>query len=1148
MRDFKSGLLATSATLAQLIRTSIWRRYVAESGGHQLMKTVAPWIAVAAACLAGGNYSAIGAQPSAALHGRITDEAGNAVGQASVQIDQGGVVVATTKTESTGEYRISFAPNGEPYDLQAFLGNQGNWQLGPRLQPGEERMANLVLAPDSISGRVTALDASPLPSVVLEAVWFGPNPAATKRPTETPNTSARLVPGLWGEYFNMGSDLTNFPSLLTVPSLARVDPRIEFPSLETFGSPRLNENFYACWTGKLRIATATEYTFYLRSDDGSRVFIDGKLVVDNGQAHAVREVWGQSNLDTGDHDLKLEFFNAGGEAVCQFAWASKDFSKRVVPPEALFHLGGSASGPEMLLGTTTASPLATNAIMTDFQGRYRFSHLRPGQYQVRVCLLAGSLCFRGLTNQVFNIEPGWPLGEVDFQLAPFKKGKLHRFTRIDGLGDDKVQCCCAGSRGEVLFGTRVGLSRYDGRSFVSLEPKDGLPYSVGAICMDQKGVLWIGTEDGILDNEQGRLAKSRVPDQLRGRATSSLLSDAKGRLWIATWSDGLWCKDGKEWRKVPAPEDLVASLACLLEADDGSIWFGKQTGAGRWDGTTFLNFSRTNGFTDGRVLCACQCPAGVLWFGTDGDGAYRYNGRSFQHFTKAHGLAGDSVYAIHRDTDGVLWFATSEGVSRYNAEGFVNLTPDDGLITPKITSILRDENGLLWFGSPGGLWRYDETTFSSFSMADGLASNAANAAFRSSDGTVWIGLNGGVIHFDGERLVSLTAASGLSGIVDGITQTADGRLWFATEAFGTWPLWVSDGVQCTRPDGDGWAVVANPYGLIGQNMDVGPDGTLWFALEKDLFHFHSGKVERIGLKAQGLTNYISALHCDAKGTVWIGILNEGLARYDGSRLSPFTSASLRDIFAISSDPDGTVWIRTPRGLTCLRGTNFFNITNAQELLAGNYIETPIHRAIYRDRRGVHWFSTRHGVIRHYDSVWSSLDERDGLAGNNSAGIAEDVQGAIWIATDKGITRYQPKRTAVRAPGLIVQADREYTNFATPLQVPRGQRVSFRYDAIDTKTEPKNRWYRYDLLPGIVDARQLASKHDWQTATKQTEHSRILDRAGTYTFAVQYIDRDLNLSPATVAFLEIIPPWYQQVGSSRVDLQACKLEYSIVSPK
>jgi ligand-binding sensor domain-containing protein len=280
---------------------------------------------------------------------------------------------------------------------------------------------------------------------------------------------------------------------------------------------------------------------------------------------------------------------------------------------------------------------------------------------------------------VFDFEPGWPLGDVNFQIAPFKKGQRRLFTQMDGLADAQIQCSYADRNGYLWFGTFSGLTRYDGRSFVNLGPEDGLAgVSVNAICADQTGALWVGTEHGLSCYQRGRFVKSAVQEKLGDKAVQAILSDAKGTLWFGTWHQGLWRYDGTELSKVPILDLSETSITWLQEAEDGSIWFRKQAGADRWDGINCLSFTRTNGFTGAQVTCACRGSVGALWFGTAGDGAYCYDGRSFKHFTKAQGLAGDSVNSIHHDADGLLWFATNEGVSRYNGEGFVNLTPEDG--------------------------------------------------------------------------------------------------------------------------------------------------------------------------------------------------------------------------------------------------------------------------------------------------------------------------------------------------------------------------------------------------------------------------------------------------------------------------------------
>jgi len=87
----------------------------------------------------------------------------------------------------------------------------------------------------------------------------------------------------------------------------------------------------------IRIPADGEYTFYLESDDGSRMFIDGKQVLDNGGAHAMEEVAGTMQLTAGSHALKVEYFEKDIDAGCKMRWKSATIEKQIVPASVLFH-------------------------------------------------------------------------------------------------------------------------------------------------------------------------------------------------------------------------------------------------------------------------------------------------------------------------------------------------------------------------------------------------------------------------------------------------------------------------------------------------------------------------------------------------------------------------------------------------------------------------------------------------------------------------------------------------------------------------------------------------------------------------------------------------------------------------------------------
>jgi len=153
--------------------------------------------------------------------------------------------------------------------------------------------------------------------------------------------AAELEPGLQGEYFDLGSTVEDFPKLEgKKPALKRVDKTINFRSTgPTFPGTKLDNHFAIRWTGKIKIPKDGVYTFFLESDDGSRLLIDGKTVVDNGGLHDMQEQEANVELKAGERDIVIDYFeneNDGG-AGCVLSWKTKGQVKEVVPASALFH-------------------------------------------------------------------------------------------------------------------------------------------------------------------------------------------------------------------------------------------------------------------------------------------------------------------------------------------------------------------------------------------------------------------------------------------------------------------------------------------------------------------------------------------------------------------------------------------------------------------------------------------------------------------------------------------------------------------------------------------------------------------------------------------------------------------------------------------
>ncbi len=102
----------------------------------------------------------------------------------------------------------------------------------------------------------------------------------------------------------------------------------------------LREPFSIRWVGYLAAPKAGRYQFATRSDDGSQLWIDNTLVVDNGGSHGAQYKSGNIELNAGFHKVRLDYFQDGGSRALQFFWAPPGAGESLVPLQYLFPIVG----------------------------------------------------------------------------------------------------------------------------------------------------------------------------------------------------------------------------------------------------------------------------------------------------------------------------------------------------------------------------------------------------------------------------------------------------------------------------------------------------------------------------------------------------------------------------------------------------------------------------------------------------------------------------------------------------------------------------------------------------------------------------------------------------------------------------------------
>lgn len=119
------------------------------------------------------------------------------------------------------------------------------------------------------------------------------------------------------------------------PSIAKID---KTPYLKgEDGKTMLSTNtFSVTWTGWIAIDKPGTYQFATESDDGSTLRIDGKVLVDNSDAHGLKRVSKDIYLEKGLYPIEILYFQIGGYSVIKTLWTPPGETEHQLAPEVLF--------------------------------------------------------------------------------------------------------------------------------------------------------------------------------------------------------------------------------------------------------------------------------------------------------------------------------------------------------------------------------------------------------------------------------------------------------------------------------------------------------------------------------------------------------------------------------------------------------------------------------------------------------------------------------------------------------------------------------------------------------------------------------------------------------------------------------------------
>mgnify|MGYP000243089200 CR=1 FL=1 len=152
------------------------------------------------------------------------------------------------------------------------------------------------------------------------------------------NYTGSINSGLTGAYYDNEEMQGN-------PIVTRIDRTISFNWDIVAPIVGMNNEHYSIkWTGKILADYNETYTFCTRADDGTRMWIDNNLVIQDWRQSGLHNKCGNINLTSGWHDIRLDYFNAYINAAVYLYWSSPSQTgmvNKIVPTNHLNPVNGS---------------------------------------------------------------------------------------------------------------------------------------------------------------------------------------------------------------------------------------------------------------------------------------------------------------------------------------------------------------------------------------------------------------------------------------------------------------------------------------------------------------------------------------------------------------------------------------------------------------------------------------------------------------------------------------------------------------------------------------------------------------------------------------------------------------------------------------
>ncbi len=576
---------------------------------------------------------------------------------------------------------------------------------------------------------------------------------------------------------------------------------------------------------------------------------------------------------------------------------------------------------------------------------------------------------------------------------------------------------------------------------------------INCIAQDSAGFLWIGTWKGLYRYDGRKVINySQQLSNKIGRKISALFMDNEGKLWIGTYSEGLFVYNPKN-QQVNSFESInhtkTGNIINISGGSNGKVLvasyngvFIYDTGKQKFDPLTLVYAENSNNF---RLTMAFEDSKDNLWVGSD-RGLLRYD-PILKKLVNTNQLKGLYIHKILEMANGWIAVSSLNGTDIFEEiNGELKALNNNPLISfimnergeSDISLTLKSQPDQFWIGTYDGLIVFDIKSGTlvsrpSFRASKETKSFHVGSLLEDRQGIIWVGTNNGLFKYDpnhkpfNTHIVGITRSEIIS-----VAKAGKNSFWVGTSRKG---IYLVELGSSGEPIAERKLIVnstgkINPFGNDIYSIEVGFNGDIWFSTKAiGLIHVKKYNVSGNNLLATSVDyfneangfpdNHIMTLYRDSKGIMWGGSWSNGLIYYS-EELKSFSQLKGRLAGELKSYPIVKITEAGPnryylgtrgRGLIVIETNSTRDSIVKMDILTNNPADpTSICNNFISDfiitLDNSLWITTESGIsiLKESDQKFINIGVQEGLQNTVFQSITSVSSNEIWAAAENGLVK------------------------------------------------------------------------------------------------------------------------------------------------